>query len=185
MSRSLVLITESHFSWLWLIIFTLFHFCRPPRRHFNKLKQKPLARNFTFTARSQRRFKSGDMAVARFHDRRKFLLGHKWPPNNSDIASRNPFEKTPLSNLPIYQLLLQLRRNCKCWTLETLLSVMTTKLSNLFMPMRFSYRRRRKEFIHDGPWFSCVCPIRLQNRLWVLIFICQFNNIETFTTFLK
>ena len=100
MSRSLVLITESHFSWLWLIIFTLLHFCRPPRRrHFNKLKQKPLARNFTFTARSQRRFKSGDMAVARFHDRRKFLLGHKWPPNNSDIASRNPFEKTPLSNL--------------------------------------------------------------------------------------
>ena len=121
MSRSLVLITESHFSWLWLIIFTLFHFCRPPRRHFNKLKQKPLARNFTFTARSQRRFKSGDMAVARFHDRRKFLLGHKWPPNNSDIASRNPFEKTPLSNLPIYQLLLLQRRNGKCWTLETLL----------------------------------------------------------------
>ena len=185
MSRSLVLITESHFSWLWLIIFTLFHFCRPPRRHFNKLKQKPLARNFTFTARSQRRFKSGDMAVARFHDRRKFLLGHKWPPNNSDIASRNPFEKTPLSNLPIYQLLLlQQRRNCNCWTLETLLSVMTAKPSNLFMPMRFSYRRRRKEFIHNGSWFSCVCPVGLQNKLQILLFISQFfNNIETFTVF--
>ena len=83
--------------------FYLVSFLPPAPPPLQQIKTKPLARNFTFTARSQRRFKSGDMAVARFHDRRKFLLGHKWPPNNSDIASRNPFEKTPLSNLPNYQ----------------------------------------------------------------------------------
>ena len=102
--------------------FYLVSFLPPAPPPLQQIKTKPLARNFTFTARSLRRSKSGDMAVARFHDRRKFLLGHKWPPNNSDIASRNPFEKTPLSNLPIYQLRLLQGRNCKCWTLETLLS---------------------------------------------------------------
>ena len=147
--------------------FYLVSFLPPAPPPLQQIKTKPLARNFTFTARSQRRFKSGDMAVARFHDRRKFLLGHKWPPNNSDIASRNPFEKTPLSNLPIYQLLLLQRRNCKCWTLETLLSVMTATLGFQTDHTVGNVFTRLENDIDIGSRATEMCPNKNDMDIWL------------------